>query len=195
MWAVYELIERWGVRYLLHGDVLPDVPGEFHLPKEDIVIEPKLRVRQWRVIDDFACGTESWGMADYRPVLGQLAKMKFNRILVATWTYQPFLHLEHKGVARRSAGLWFYYKYPITDDMIGRHLFDDRPEFWNPDLPYGASYEELAAAGEKLVHNLIAFARQRGMQSVLTADVTGFPKEFQKCCPTRAPSSNLARRP
>jgi hypothetical protein len=191
MWAVYELIERWGVRYLLHGDVLPDDPGEFHLPKEDIVIEPKLRVREWRVIGCLVCGPESWGMADYRSVLGQLAKLKFNRIFLCTWPHQPYFRLVYKGVVRRSAGLWFYYKYPITDDMIGRNLFDDRPEFWNPDLPYGASYEEFAAAGEKLVHNLIAFARQRGMQSVLTADVIDFPKEFQKVLPDSRPVKQL----
>ncbi|MEA1951409.1 MAG: hypothetical protein U9N87_08495, partial [Planctomycetota bacterium] len=183
LWAVYELVERWGVRYLLHGDVLPDDAGEFQLPKEDVTIEPKLRVRQWRVVNDFACGPESWGMADYRPVLDQLAKLKFNRILVSTWTYQPFLHFEHKGVARRSAGLWFHYKYPITDDMVGRNLFSDMPEFWNPDLPYGASYKELAAAGEKLLHNIMGYAHKRGMQSLITARATDFPKEFEAVLP------------
>ncbi|GAG75907.1 unnamed protein product, partial [marine sediment metagenome] len=93
LWAVYELVERWGVRYLLHGDVLPDDAGEFRLPEKDVTIEPLLPVRQWRVVNAFLCGPESWGMADYRPVLDQLAKLRFNRLLVNIWTYQPFLHL------------------------------------------------------------------------------------------------------
>ena len=46
LWAVYELVERWGVRYLLHGDVLPDPRGPFRLPEKDVVLEPLLRVRE-----------------------------------------------------------------------------------------------------------------------------------------------------
>ena len=177
LWAVYELIERWGVRYLLHRDVLP-APFPFRLPDLDVVMEPTLSVRQWRVINDFACGPESWGMGDYRPVLDQLAKLKFNRILLSVWPWQPFLHYEVKGIKRESATLWFDFHYPITDDMVGRHLFDDEDEFWNPDLPRGASYEEFTAAGEQLIHNLIDYAHRRGIECVIVATLTEFPPEF-----------------
>ena len=177
LWAVYELVERWGVRYLLHGDVLP-APRTFHLPDLDVVMEPTLPARQWRVINDFACGPEAWGMGDYRPVLDQLAKLKFNRILLSVWPWQPFLHYEVKGVKRESATLWFDFHYPITDDMVGRHLFEDEEEFWNPDLPRGASYEEFTAAGERLIHNLINYAHQRGIECVIVATLTEFPPEF-----------------
>ncbi|MYE89218.1 hypothetical protein F4X33_09515 [Candidatus Poribacteria bacterium] len=177
LWAVYELIERWGVRYLLHGDVLP-APCPFHLPDLDVVMEPTLPVRQWRVINDFACGPESWGMEDYHPVLNQLAKLKFNRILLSVWPWQPFLHYEVQGVKRESATLWFDFHYPITDDMVGCHLFGDEEEFWNPDLPRGASYEEFTAAGERLIHNLIDYAHQRGIECVIVATLTEFPPEF-----------------
>ena len=178
LWAVYELVEQWGVHYLLHGDVLPEKLGRFTLPAEDIVLEPKLRVRQWRVINDFACGPESWGMADYRPVLDQLAKLKFNRIFVSIYPWQPFLDLEVDGIKRKTGTLWYKYRYPITDDMPGRHLFGDTREFWNPDLPLGASYDELAAAGERLVHNVMDYAHRRGMQCVLVTTLTRFPPEF-----------------
>ncbi len=177
LWAVYELIEHWGVRYLLHGDVLPR-PCAFHLPDLAVVMEPTLPVRQWRVINDFACGPEAWGMEDYRSVLNQLAKLKFNRILLSVWPWQPFLHYEVKGVKRESATLWFDFHYPITDDMVGRHLFGDVDEFWNPDLPRGASYEEFTEAGEQLVRNLVDYAHQRGMECVIVATLTEFPPEF-----------------
>ena len=177
LWAVYELVERWGVRYLLHRDVLP-APCPLHLPDLDVVMEPALLVRQWRVINDFACGPESWGMGDYRPVLDQLAKLKFNRILLSIWPWQPFLHYEIRGVKRNSATLWFDFHYPITDDMVARSLFGDEEEFWNPDLPRSVSYEEFMAAGQQLVHNLINYARQRGMECVIVATLTEFPPEF-----------------
>ncbi len=135
LWAVYELVERWGVRYLLHGDVLPEPPGAFRLPETDVVLEPSLRVRQWRTINDFACGPESWGLDEHRRVIDQLAKLRFNRIFVSVWAYQPFLDLKVKGIERKSASLWYDFHYPITDDMPGRHIFGKEPEFWNPDLP------------------------------------------------------------
>jgi len=193
LWAVYELVERWGVRYLLHGDVLPESPGKLQLPDEPVVMEPEFRVRQWRVVNDLPSGPESWGMADYRPVLDQLAKLKFNRILVSTWVWQPFLHLEVDGVARGEAWLWFKWHYPITDDMPGRQLFGDAKEFWNPDLPLGASYAEFSAAGEQLLHNLMGHAHQRGMESVLTATVTAFPHEFKDSFTGARPMSGLSK--
>ena len=193
LWAVYELVERWGVRYLLHRDVLPEDAGPFQLPDEDVVLEPALRVRQWRVINDFACGPESWGMADYRPVLDQLAKLKFNRIYLSIYPWQPFLHLETKGLKRRSAWLWYDYHYPITDDMPGRHLFGNVREFWNPDLPNGGSYGELAAAGEQLVHNLMAHAHARGMECAITASLMEFPAEFKPLLKDAQPVHQLGR--
>ena len=178
LWAVYDLVERWGVRYLLQRDVLPDPLPEFHVPDLDIVCEPALPIRQWRVINDFLCGPESWGMEHYRPVIDQLAKLRFNRLFLSIYAYQPFLHYECKGVKRNSAFNCFDYHYPITDDMVGRELFGDEEEFGNPDLPINASYEELIAAGQQHVRNLIAYGNQRGMQSALVANPLEYTPEF-----------------
>mgnify|MGYP001258569575 CR=1 FL=1 len=35
LWGVYELVERYGVRYLVDGDVYPQSAGPFHLPDLD----------------------------------------------------------------------------------------------------------------------------------------------------------------
>ena len=77
MWAVYELVERWGVRYLLHGDIFPDDAGTFQLPDVNKTFTPNLRVRCWRLINDFACGPESWGLDENIRFIDQLAKLKF----------------------------------------------------------------------------------------------------------------------
>ena len=183
LWAVYELVERWGVRYLLHGDVLPPDPVPLSLPAADVVLEPNLRVRQWRTVNDFACGPESWGLAEHHRVIDQLAKLRFNRIFVNIWPYQPFLDLKVKDIRRTSACLWYDFHYPITDDMPGRQLFGQESEFWNPDLPRGASYQELSAAGERLIKGIFAHAKRRGMQCAMDAIVTEFPPEFAPLLP------------
>jgi hypothetical protein len=98
LWAVYELVERWGVRYLLHGDVFPEKAGELLLPERDVLIEPQLTMRMWRVVNEHVTGPLSWGMADYRPLFDQLAKLKFNWLNVNIWPHGPFLDYEFKGV-------------------------------------------------------------------------------------------------
>ena len=204
LWAVYELVERWGVRYLLQGDILPElsrltadlqpkeITAAFRLPAQNIVLEPNLPVRAWRVINDFPMGPEGWGMDDYRPVLNQLAKLKFNRIVLATYPWQPFLNLKFRGITHRSAALWFNWHYPITDDMPGRQLFGNEPEFWNPDLPSSASYDEFVAAAQQLVHNLMQHAHQRGMECVMSATLLEYPPEFATALPDTLPIHQLA---
>jgi hypothetical protein len=184
LWAVYELVERWGVRYLLSGDVFPAEQPDFVLPQIDKVFEPGLRLRWWRTMGDFAMGTEGWGMADYRPLINQLAKLKINRIRVGSGPSQPFLHLDIQGVQQRFATLWYGYHYPITQDMPGRKLFGNTKEFWNPDLPMPEDgYEKLAAAGQRHCHALIAYAHDRGMEASFVGSILDFPKEFRALIP------------
>ena len=194
LWAVYDLVERWGVRYLIDRDVLPD-RAVFKLPELDVVMEPVFRVRAHPSIQDYAPSGESWGIADFRPLIDQLAKMKFNRLNVLAFGYQPYLDWRLKGVRRRSASLWYDYHYPITADIIGRELFDDRQEFWNPDLPFNASYDELMAAGIQQMHNLLGYAHQRGMETAVYAPTTDFPPEFAPLLKGAVKSGQLTIRP
>lgn len=178
LWAVYELAERWGVRFLIDRDILPATPQTFKLPDLSVVMEPLLRVRAHPTIQDFASSGESWGIAHFRPLIDQLAKLKFTRMNIYPYGWQPFLHYEVGGIRRKSAWLWYDYHYPMTPDMPGRQLFGSATEFWNPDLPLKGSYEELVAAGQRLVRVLIDHARQRGMNVAIGAPTTDFTPEF-----------------
>ncbi len=184
MWAVYELVERYGVRYLLSGDVFPQSQQQFFLPQMDAVFEPTFRIRMWKAMGDFAFGMEGWGMADYRPFLDQLAKLKFNRIRVSNGPTQPFLEIYVKGIKRETATLWYAEHFPITEDMPGRALFGNEKEFWNPDLPMpGASCDAMIEAGVRHCRELIAYAHGRGLGSNFVGSITDFPKEFAPAVP------------
>ena len=196
LWAVAQLAECYGIRHLLHEDVVPPAAGPegFHLPDVDVVREPTMSVRSWRVINDLGFGPENWGYDDYEPVLHQLAKLSYNGIHTAIYPWQPFLHLAIDGIERNWATLCYDFKYPITDDMPGRALFGDGPEYWNPDLPpRGAPYAEMAAAGERLVHRIIARANALGMQSIMPVAVLEFCAEFADLVPDAQPVHQLGR--
>ena len=81
-WAVCELGHRLGIRYTFRQDFFPP-QRPLKLSGLNIVEEPELRTRTWRTINDFAIGPESWGLDEHKSFIRQLAKMKFNRILLS----------------------------------------------------------------------------------------------------------------
>ncbi len=194
MWGVYELLERYGVRYLLSGDVFPETGRAFFLPQIDKVFEPTFRVRMWKAMGDFAMGMEGWGMADYRPFIDQLAKLKFNRIRVNSGPSQPFLRMTVRGVTNSSPTLWYGARFPITEDMPGRALFGKEPEFWNPDMPLPeAGADALITAAVKHCHELVGYAHSRGIGSSMVGSITDFPKELAAVLPETQPVQQLGQ--
>ncbi|MFQ5734747.1 MAG: alpha-glucuronidase family glycosyl hydrolase, partial [Planctomycetaceae bacterium] len=87
LWAVYELGYRFGIRYLLREDIYPNTPIPLKLDGIDVAIEPQFRTRTWRTVNDFAIGPESWPLADHKRILRQLAKMKFNRVMISVYPW------------------------------------------------------------------------------------------------------------
>lgn len=183
LWAAYELGHRFGIRYLLHGDVFPPSPVEMKLDGFDVVLEPNLRIRTWRTINDFAIGPEAWGLEEHQRVLRQLAKLKFNRVMLAHYPWQPFVHYEFRGVKKRTGVLWYGWRYPIDADTAGRTAFRGAKEFMNPDFAGKETYEERTTAGIALVRGIIKTARELGMSTGIAISPLEFPKEFAAVLP------------
>ncbi|MBM4071932.1 MAG: hypothetical protein FJ271_23850 [Planctomycetes bacterium] len=183
LWAVYELGHRYGIRYLLHGDYYPAQPAKFKLDSFDLVFEPELRLRAWRTINDFAIGPESWGLADQKKMLHQLAKLKFNRVVLAVYPWQPFVHYEFRGVKKQTGMLWYGQRYPVAGDTPGRDAFGGATEFDNPDFAGKRTYEERLKAGVTLASGIIDAAHELGMSAALAMSPLEFPKEFAKVLP------------
>ena len=178
LWAVYELAERWGVRYLLDRDALP-AKSKFTMPSLNVVMEPIFRVRAHPTIQDFADSGEAWGIKDFCPLIDQLAKMKYNRLNIFAFAWQPYLEYQVDGIRRQTAALWYSYHYPITPDMPGRSAFPaEMKEFWNPDLPVNGTPDQILRAGVNLQQALIDYGHSRGMECVMNATVSEYPKEF-----------------
>ena len=183
LWAVYELGRRHGIRYLLRDDVYPQHQVPLSLAKWDITLEPQLRTRTWRTVNDFAMGPESWGLADHQRVLRQLAKLKFNHIMLSLWPWQPFIHYEFGGVKKQTATFWFGEKYRIDGDTPGKKIFGGATFFENPDFAGIKDYDELSAAGVNHIRGIIDTAHQLGMQVGIAFYPLEFPREFQAALP------------
>ncbi len=189
LWAAYELGHRLGIRYLLRGDIFPISKRPLDLSGHDLVAEPQLRSRTWRTINDFAIGPESWGLADHQKALRQLAKLKYNRVMLQVYPWQPFISYEFGGVKKQTAMLWYGEKFPVDGDTVGKKVFRGAKFFENPDLAGLTTAEEMTKAGIGHVRGLIESAHALGMAVGISISPLEFPREFQ---PT-LPGSRVAR--
>ena len=174
---------RLGVRYLLRSDIYPKTPLDLKKLNLNVVMEPTLRIRTWRTVNDFAFGPESWGLKEHQVVLRQLAKLKFNRIMLSLYPWQPFVHYEFNGVKKSSAKLWFGDQYRVDGDIPGRVVFGGAKFFNNPDFVGKKTYESRIAAGQKHLSGIIKTAQDLGMEVGISISPLEFPREFAKALP------------
>ena len=191
MWAVYELVERWGVRYLVDRDVFPPKRAWPALSKIDTVMEPNLPIRCWRLVNDLPLGPVSWSLAENQRFLQQIAKMKYNRIHTFLWPQQPFVHYTFRGMPKPPGVLYFGQRHPIDDDTIGNDKMPDMKVFTNPELIGATSPEDLHRRAVALVRGIHQEARRLGMQTVVSFCPFDWPKEFRKVMPAAQPSDLL----
>ncbi len=178
LWAVYELLERAGVRFLLEKDVFPEVPEPFPPRQLDLTREPRFRFRSYRAINNLATSLIFYGMRDYRHLIDQLAKMKFNVLYVQIYPHQPFVHYQMRDQPKVTGVLHYGWRVPIHAETIGRELFGGRSQLVNPELAGARTYRERVRAAQGLLHELFAYAKRRGMQTGLNFRINQFTNEF-----------------
>ncbi len=193
MWAVHELAERWGVRFLIDRDVYPAKCEWAGLPDLDVVMEPNMRIRCWRLVNDLALGPVSWSVEENRRFLHQIAKMKYNRIHVSLWPTQPFVHYEFRGMEKPPGVLYFGQRHPVDDDTIGREKLGGMTVFTNPELVGAESPEEVRRRAIGLVRGILKEARKLGMETGLSIQPFEWPKEFIRVLPGSEPAHQLGR--
>jgi hypothetical protein len=186
LWGVYELAESWGVRFLLHRDVLPAPrkPSAIVFP-EATVREPIIRQRGFRTYNDWPNTPCQWSLKQVAPLLNQLAKMRINEIMIMQRPSDPFVHFEWRGVKKNWAGVNYGYRLPLHKDMIGYEHFKassdaTRGEFGNADLAFHDSYEATVRAGERYLRGLIRMAHARGIKVNAMIVLTDFPEAIKQ---------------
>ena len=78
LYGAYRFAEHLGVRFYMHGDVVPDQQTSLELPALDETRKPLFTHRGIQPFHDFPEGPDWWNRDGYKAILGQLPKMGMN---------------------------------------------------------------------------------------------------------------------
>jgi len=107
LYGAYALAEKLGIRFYLHGDVIPDKKIRFSMPVLDERHNPLFELRGVQPFHDFPEGPDWWSLDDYKGVLTQLTKLKMNFI---------GFHTYPEGSVGPEPLVWIGLKEDINDD-------------------------------------------------------------------------------
>ncbi len=128
LYGAYRFAERLGVRFYLHGDVVPDHRIAHALPDLNEIGRPIFDVRGIQPFHDFPEGPDWWNTDDHLAYVGQLAKMRMNFL---------GLHCYPEGGVGPEPLVWIGRLADL--DERGRPVFS-YPSRWadtRRDLPWG----------------------------------------------------------
>jgi len=151
LYGAYRFAEHLGIRFYLHGDVIPDQRSDLNLPMLDETHRPLFEVRGIQPFHDFPEGPDWWNPDHYKAVLAQMTKMGMNFFGLHTYPEGPVgpepavwigLEEDHDqdGFVRKSypsrhfttrnaTGSWGYEPAKTSDYYFGAGNFFERDDF------------------------------------------------------------------
>jgi hypothetical protein len=157
LYAAYRFAESLGVRFHLHGDVIPDrMLEDRRLPIVEERAAPLFVLRGIQPFHDFTEGPDWWNADDYKAHLSQLAKLRMNFLGLHCYPEggvgpEPLIwiglpedvdddgHVTFSYPGRWAStmgGAWGYASTPTSDFAAGAWRIFDRDDF-GPDVTEG----------------------------------------------------------
>jgi len=180
LWAVYELAEFWGVRFLPWRDVIPGAKPLRAVEPAPIRREPAFALRAWRGFNVLPHSVAYWSVDDCQQMIDQLAKLRFNAYYMFLRPFDPFVDFVWAGQNKESASISFGERYPVRPTWVGREKFGDAQWFENPSIPSHGSYPCRIGAARDYVKSLRDHARARGIQFGAMFWFNEFAPEFKR---------------
>lgn len=130
LYAVYRFAEHLGVRFYLHGDVIPEDRVPLVLPDLDEKRSPLFELRGIQPFHDFPEGPDWWNPDDYMAIIGQLPKLGMNFIGLHTYP-------EDRPAAEPT--VWIGHPEDVKEDGEVKYAY---PAIWyNTALPVGWGFQ------------------------------------------------------
>lgn len=197
LYAAYRFAEHLGVRFYLHGDVVPDVRVAPTVPQLDELGQPLFEHRGIQPFHDFPEGPDWWDAEAYKAVLTQLSKLRMNFFGLHTYPeggvgpeplvwIGPPAELEDDGTVTASyparhfttanpTGAWGYAPLKTGDYSFGAAGLFDSDNFGPDYMRDTAPWTKLSPAQSNalfdrmgdLLADTFTFARQLGIKTCL----------------------------
>jgi len=194
LYGAYRLAEHLGVRFYLHGDVLPDRQTAAAIPALDEIGRPLFDRRGIQPFHDFPEGPDWWDLDGYRAVLAQLPKLRMNFFGLHTYPQggvgpEPAVWIGPAGQIGPEAtvkasyparhfttanGTWGYRPTKTSDYLFGAAALFERDDYgadymrgmapW-PATP--ANCNELFDRMGRLLHGAFGYAGRLGIKTCL----------------------------
>ncbi len=121
LYGAYHFLEKMGIRFNLHQDVIPDKKINLALPDVDETGKPLFELRGLNPWGAHAEGIDAWDADKYKAVFTQMTKMRMNAMVIHSYP-------EHSGYGTEPA-LWV--GLPDDIDEQGNVLFSSPTSYWN----------------------------------------------------------------
>jgi len=195
LYGAYRFIEHIGVRFYLHGDVVPDERIPLALPEIDESGKPLFELRGLNPWGSHAEGMDLWGVQEYKAIFSQMAKMRMNFLGIHCYSEghpfaEPLVWTGIKGDFDRDGnvkfaypasyfntprdGCWGYKPKKTGEYGFGAHLLFERDD-WGAEIMAECCPWPGDEAGYNLVFNRMGrvlresftFARQLGIKTCI----------------------------
>jgi hypothetical protein len=215
LYGAYRLAEKLGVRFYLHGDVVPDAQVPLEIPALDEAGRPLFRLRGIHPFHDFPEGPDWWNAEEYKAILGQLPKLRMNFFGLHTYpeghpNAEPTVWIGLPEDSRPDGtvsssypssyqntlrGNWGYEATKTSDFHFGAAEFFERdgfgPEVMGDSLPEPETPEESNAVFDRTAAMLRdAFTYGRGL-GIKTCVGTEMPLTIPELVKTRLQEKGL----
>jgi hypothetical protein len=179
LWAMYELVARYGVRYEMLGDVLPP-PAAFTWLTLDERFEPVFRVRGLSPKNNLPESAASWDLPDYYRYINQMVKLRFNLFTWRMREWGPWLQYAFKDYRKTRADLFYGYRYPLDETSIGLEHFAGETEFYPRPFQAAQDDADRFRIARDLLYKVLHYARSRGLQVALALELTDLPTDLKE---------------
>ena len=124
LYGAYHLLEKFGIRFYLHQDVIPDKRAPLVLPDVNETGKPLFEMRGLNPWGAHVEGIDLWDADEYKAVFAQMTKMRLNMMLI------------HSYLTDRGTEPAVWVGLPDDVDEKGRVSFSSPASYWNTERSY-----------------------------------------------------------
>jgi hypothetical protein len=192
LYGAYRFAERLGVRFYLHGDVIPDEQEPWKMPVLDEWATPLFALRGIQPFHDFPEGPDWWNRDDYLAIIGQLPKLRMNFLGLHTYpeggpNAEPTVWIGLPGDVGEGGkvkfsypssyqnslrGNWGYVPTKTGDYLFGSTALFERDAFgaevmgaWIPVPATAEADNEVFERTAAMLREAFGFARKLGVKT------------------------------